>query len=318
MKHSQISAGAIDLHVVEQGSGPPVLFVHGFPDTWRGWRRQIEAVAAAGFRAIALDMRGYGRSTGPDDPLAYTPFHTVADLVTVLDTLDLPKAILVGHDFGASIVWAAAMMRPDRVAAVFGVSVPFMAPGDRSFLDDIRAAGVPFFYMFDQMEPQSDEKWADASTSYPGFLYWSSGTPAPEDRWDPFDGTRAMYRKAPLPVPPWADPEDVAATIADFQRNGFHRPLNYYRSIPLYFELARAFKGRVITQPSYFLTGELDGVNKMRQITADDLRPSLPGLLGMRTLPGAGHWPQQEDAERFIETLLEFLRSAEVGKEIGS
>ena len=109
MKHSQINVGAVELHVVEMGEGLPVLLVHGFPDLARGWCLQMEALAAAGCRAVAPDKRGYGRSPTPDDPLAYSPFHTV-----------------VGHDLGASIAWNAALLRLDRFTAVFGVSVPFM------------------------------------------------------------------------------------------------------------------------------------------------------------------------------------------------
>jgi pimeloyl-ACP methyl ester carboxylesterase len=125
MKHSQIAVGDVELHVVEIGAGKPLLFCHGFPDVWIGWRRQMEAVAAAGYRAIAVDMRGYGRSTGPENPTAYTMFHTVGDMVGLLDALELPTVTIVGHDFGAATVWYAAMMHPDRFTAVFGISVPY-------------------------------------------------------------------------------------------------------------------------------------------------------------------------------------------------
>ena len=308
MKNSQMKVGPLELHVAELGEGRPVLFCHGFPDLWRGWRRQMEAVAAAGYRAIALDMRGYGKSTGPDDPHAYTPFHTVGDLVGLLDALELPAVTIVGHDFGAVTAWAAAMMRPDRFTAVFCLSVPYLAPGERSFLDDIRASGAKSFYMFDQMKPEADQAWADAKVTYPGFLYWSSATPAPADRWDPFAGGAAMVRKAPVDIPPWADPADVAYAVGEFARTGFRKPLHSYRSIQPYYDAATAFKGALVRQPSFFLIGEADALNRVAPITEEAMRPGLPGLRGFVRLPGAGHWPQQEMPAAVNEQLLRFLK----------
>ena len=155
MKYSQIDVGGAELRVAETGEGRPVLFCHGFPAVASVWRSQMQAVAAAGWRAIAPDMRGYGGSSAPADADAYTPFDTVGDLVGLLDRLEIPSAVLVGHDFGASVAWNAAMMRPDRFSAVFGLSVPFRPPGRAgSFLDQLRAAGRRDFYMFAQMGPK--------------------------------------------------------------------------------------------------------------------------------------------------------------------
>ncbi|PRY04366.1 alpha/beta fold hydrolase [Paraburkholderia sp. BL25I1N1] len=134
MKQQFIQANGINLHVVEVGSGKAVLFCHGFPDTWRGWRRVMRAVAKAGYRATAMDMRDYGRSSAPDDPTLYTILHTVGDVVGVLNALGLDQAVIVGHDFGASVAWNADLMRPDRFRAVFGISVPFTPRGEKAFL----------------------------------------------------------------------------------------------------------------------------------------------------------------------------------------
>ena len=308
MKHSQISVGSIELHVVEHGAGKPVLFCHGFPDVWIGWRRQMEAIADAGYRAIAVDMRGYGRSGGPEEPTAYTPFHTTGDLVGLLDALSLATVMLVGHDFGASTSWYAAMMRPDRFTAVFAISVPYLPPGGPSLFDAMAAAGqADRFYMFKQRAPEADELWADAKTSYPGFLYWSSGAPAPEDRWDPFDVERGMWRQSPVAIPPWADAEDIAYGVAEFERTGFHRPLNYYRSLQPFFDLGKAFKGVTVRQPAFFLSGEVDGVNKIRKFTEEQLREVVPGLRGMRELPGIGHWVHREAPDITNALLVDFL-----------
>lgn len=118
IKEYDVAANGITLHVTEMGEGEAVVFWHGFPDTAYTWRRQMQAVASAGYRAIAPDMRGYGRSSAPADAALYTPLQTTGDLVGLLDALKIPSAIIVGHDWGASIAWGAALMRPDRFKAV--------------------------------------------------------------------------------------------------------------------------------------------------------------------------------------------------------
>jgi hypothetical protein len=141
IKETDIATNGIHLHVTELGEGPAILFVHGFPDTAYTWRKQMQALAAAGFRAIAPDMRGYGGSSAPADPTLYTPFQTVGDLVGLLDALQVPEAIIVGHDWGANVAWNAAMMRPDRFKAVFCLAVPYSPRGKASVLDAMKAAG---------------------------------------------------------------------------------------------------------------------------------------------------------------------------------
>jgi pimeloyl-ACP methyl ester carboxylesterase len=133
MKHREIEANGIVLHFVEEGRGPAVVFCHGFPAIWSSWKAQMEAVASAGFMALALDMRGYGGSSAPVEAEAYTPYQTIGDLVAVLDAAGVATASVVGHDFGANIAWNAAMMRPDRFTAVCGMSVQFRQPGAPAF-----------------------------------------------------------------------------------------------------------------------------------------------------------------------------------------
>jgi hypothetical protein len=135
LKESDIDTNGITLHVTEQGEGPAVLFCHGFPDTSYTWRRQMKAVASAGYRAVAPDMRGYGRSSAPADASLYTPLHTAGDLVSLLDALNISSTVIVGHDWGAAHAWNTAVMRPDRFKAVFCLSVPYVPRGDVSVFD---------------------------------------------------------------------------------------------------------------------------------------------------------------------------------------
>src|SRR5215468_1845184 len=120
LKHSTVETNGIRMHVAEQGSGPVVLFCHGFPESWYSWRHQLAALSQAGFRAVAPDMRGYGRTDRPEAIDQYTLFHLIGDMVGLLDALGVDSAVIAGHDWGAPVAWHAALLRPDRFRAVIG------------------------------------------------------------------------------------------------------------------------------------------------------------------------------------------------------
>lgn len=310
IKQYDIETNGITLHVTEQGTGPAVLFCHGFPDTSYTWRRQMSAIASAGYRAIAPDMRGCGRSSAPADASLYTPLHTTGDLIGLLDALQIPRAILVGHDWGATHAWNAALMRPDRFAAVFCLSVPFVPRGDVSVFDRMRKAGKQdTFYMFEQIRPDADETWANAEVTIPGILYWASGTAPAGQQWSPMDPSRSLHRAAPGPLPSWAPADYVAHNIAEFQRTGFHGALNYYRAAEPYFALSAPWKGAKIAQPSFLIWGKADGLKELYTLSLDDLRAGLPGLVGGLELDNVGHWVQHEAAAEVSDQLLKFVRT---------
>jgi pimeloyl-ACP methyl ester carboxylesterase len=257
-------------------------------------------------------MRGYGRSSAPADASLYTPLHTAGDLVGLLDALAIQSAVLVGHDWGATHAWNAAMLRPDRFKAVFCLAIPYVPRGDVSVFERMRKAGhQDDFYQFEQIRPEADQIWADAAVTVPGMLYWASGAAPADTRWSPLDPARSLHRPAPGPLPSWADPDYVAHTIAEFQRTGFHGGLNYYRAAEPYFDLAAAFKGARIMQPSFFIGGKADGVREFFPVTEPQLRAGLPGLVGMLELDHVGHWVQHEAADVVSEQLVRFLRAVD-------
>lgn len=308
LKEYEVATNGISLHVTEQGHGPAVLFCHGFPDTSFAWRRQMKAIASAGYRAIAPDMRGYGRSSAPADAGLYTPLHTTGDLVGLLDALTVSSAVLVGHDWGATHAWNAALMRPDRFTAVFCLSVPYVPRGDTSIFERMRQSGhQDDFYMFEQIRPEADAIWADASVTIPGALFWASGSAPADTRWSPLDPARSLHRPAPGPIPSWAAPDYVQHNVAEFQRTGFHGGLNYYRAAEPYFHLSAAFKGARIMQPSFFIWGKADGLRELYPLTVEHMRASLPGLAEAVELEGVGHWVQHEASAEVSEQLLRFL-----------
>lgn len=124
--HRTINTNGIRLHVVEQGEGPLVLMCHGFPESWYSWRHQLAALSAAGFRAVAADMRGYGQSERPESIDQYTLLHLVGDMVGLLDALGVRQAVIAGHNWGAVVAWYAALLRPDRFRAVIALSLPYL------------------------------------------------------------------------------------------------------------------------------------------------------------------------------------------------
>ena len=309
-KMYDVTTNGTNLHVTELGNGPAILFVLGFPDTAYTWRKQMLAVASAGYRAIAPDMRGYGGSSTPEDPMLYTPFHTVGDLVGLLDALQVPHAIIVGHDWGANVAWNAAMMRPDCFKAVFCLAVPYSPRGKMSVLDVMRAAGHGNdFYMFEQIQPDADRIWADAAVTIPGMFYWASGSAPATEAWNPFDPARNLHRKAPDSLPAWIDPDYLAHNIAEFQRSGFHGALNYYRAIQPFFDLSGAYVGAKISQPSYFMWGKSDGLFPVYRLTETAMRERVPGLRGYVGLDGVGHWVQHEDAAEVSNQLVKLARA---------
>jgi pimeloyl-ACP methyl ester carboxylesterase len=309
LKEYDIATNGITLHVTEQGEGPAVLFCHGFPDTAYTWRRQMDAVASGGFRAIAPDMRGYGRSSAPAEAALYTPLHTAGDLVGLLDALDVSSAVIVGHDWGATHAWNAALMRPDRFKAVLCMSVPYVARGDVSIFERMRKTGHQNdFYMFEQIRPEADEVWADAAVTIPGILYWASGSAPAETRWSPMDPARSLRRPAPGPLPSWAESDYVAHNVAEFQRTGFHGALNYYRAAEPYFYLAGPWKGAKITQPSFYIAGKLDGLGELYP-PFEKLRASLPGLVGNLEIDHVGHWVQHEASAQVSDQIVKFVRA---------
>ena len=310
LKTHDVVTDGVSLRVTELGDGPAILFVHGFPDTACTWRKQMEAVASAGHRAIAPDMRGCGGSSAPTDPALYTPFQTVGDLVGLLDALAVPEAIIVGHDWGANVAWNAALMRPDRFKAVFCLAVPYSPRGKASVLDAMRAAGhEDTFYMFEQIRPDADRVWADAAVTIPGALYWASGSAPAGAAWNPLDPARSLHREAPEPLPSWIEPDYLAHNIAEFRRTGFHGALNYYRAVQPFFDLSAAYTGAKIRPPSYLMWGKADGLFPIYGLTEAAMRDRAPDLRGYEGLDGVGHWVQHEAAARVNEDLLAFARS---------
>lgn len=312
------------LHAAVQGQGPLVILCHGFPEGWRSWRHQLAALAAAGYRAVAPDLRGYGgtlAAQGELGPEGTTMLHHAGDLVALVKALGETQAVLVGHDWGAPAAWYAALMRPDVFRAVAGLSVPYVPPSPVDLLAAYARQDVQTFYMQHFQAPGVAEAELEADPEATlRRLWWSMSGDGPGRVVAGVLAPGAGFLDAteepdPTRLPAWWDAADLRATAADFRRRGFTGGLNWYRAIGRNAELMAPWYGAVIRQPSLFIVGERDdllafpGVRERLQ----DLRRALPGLRGQHLLPGAGHWVQRERAADVSRLLVDFVRGLDGG-----
>ena len=314
-----IKTNGITLRTVVKGEGPLVILVHGFPESWYSWRHQIDPIAQAGFKVCAIDMRGYGGSDKPPLVEDYSMDKMIGDVVGLVDALgDGGKAILMGHDWGAPIVWNTALVRPDKISAVAALSVPYTGVGSISFIDLANELftkkGLFFYQVYFQKEGIAEaELEADMRNSLRR-MYYSICGDAPEDTWSkdkPVDAKLLDGMIDPPVFPPWMTPEDLDYFIGEFEHSGMRGPINRYRNHQRDFVYLTQFKDRKIEQPAFFIAGSRDIVLTM--IPGSDLiaamRPYVPNLYGSVIIEGCGHWTQQERPEEVNRLLLGWLRT---------
>ena len=154
IKQRRVDTNGITLNIAEQGNGPLVILLHGFPESWYSWRHQFEPIANAGYHVVAPDMRGYGKSDKPDEILAYNQVEVVNDIIGLIPALGHETAVVIGHDWGAPTAWSTALFHPDKVSAVGALSVPFSPRAEAPPLDTLKAIFKDmFFYQLYFQEP---------------------------------------------------------------------------------------------------------------------------------------------------------------------
>jgi pimeloyl-ACP methyl ester carboxylesterase len=309
-----VQAGALRMRVAIQGSGPLVVLCHGFPESWRSWRSQLAALAAAGYRAAAPDMRGYGGTEAPADPESYTMLHHAGDMVGLVQALGEKEAVIVGHDWGAPAAWNTALLRPDMFRAVVGMSAPFSPPARIDLLSALEQQGVHNFYMqyFQKPGIAEAEFEADPEATIRRVTFSMSGD-GPDRIVAGMMAPGARFLDAtvePETLPAWLSADDIDYVAQEFKRTGFTGGLNWYRSIRRTAELMAAWRGCVIRQPSLFIAGARDDVLKFpgAKERVENLPRVLPGLRGSHILAGAGHWIQRERADQVNDLLIAFLK----------
>lgn len=315
LEHRHADVNGIRLHYAEAGAGPAVLLCHGWPETWFSWRHQIPALAAAGYRVLAPDLRGYGDSGAPEAVADYTILHLVGDMTGLLDRLGIGEAAIVGHDWGAIVAWPAALLRPDRFRAVAALSVAHTPRASMPPLEAIRRGGLERFYWLYFQEPGTAE--AEFERDVAGTLrrvYHAASGDVPADwHWRalvPKGGGLLDTTLEPAHPPAWLTTADLDHCVGAFRKSGFRGGLNWYRNIDRNWALTAPFAGLGIRQPALFIAGERDPILRLRlrRDPMEALAEAVPGLRDRLLIPGAGHWVQQEAPQRVNDELLAFLR----------
>ena len=328
--HKFVNTNGIRMHVVEAGSGFPVVMCHGFPELWYSWRHQMRALADAGFRAIAPDQRGYGETDRPQPVEAYQVRELVADITGMLDALGIDKCVIIGHDWGGFVVWHTAMRAPRRIERVIGITTPFMPrwlPADGpEFPHEVwitnhqpapmrptemarQAAAGNFHYVLYFQEPgvAEAELERDVRRSLRGLYQDPSGFGplaqhvAPPGVFGPAGGL--LDKLVDAPHGKFLTDEDFDVFVHAFEKSGFRGGLNWYRNVDRNWEESANLVERV-DQPSLMITAELDPVLWPEQTKG--MERWVPNLKRVN-IKGSGHWAQQEKPAEVNAAILEFL-----------
>ncbi|MEZ5244537.1 MAG: alpha/beta hydrolase [Acidimicrobiales bacterium] len=312
-----VQNGDITLRVEVTGEGPTILCVHGWPELAYSWRHQVDHFASRGHRVAAMDVRGYGGSSVPVDVERYTLRELAGDVAAVARALDDEPVVLVGHDWGAPIVWNTAIRHPDRVRAVAGLSVPHSPQLPISLVDIFdQLYADRFFYMLYFQEPGVAEHdfGVDLRAALQRVYFALSGE-APPGSFSP-DAPRGASLLPELPDPPagplgFLDQDDLDVYVRAFERTGMVGAFNRYRATGLDVEASADIVGATVDQPSCFIGGELDMVRTMIPGVDSFADPGsgCTDFRGSTIVAGAGHWVQQEAPAEVNAALEAFLAS---------
>jgi pimeloyl-ACP methyl ester carboxylesterase len=312
VRHRRLQANGIGVHVAEAGSGPLVVLLHGFPELWYSWRHQLPVLAAAGYHAVAPDLRGYGGTDASAADEGYAPSNMAADVVGLLDALGAGQAVLAGHDWGANIAWACAELFPQRVAGLVALSVPYRprtpAPPSEVLRQFLPEGATPSPYPLGVTEA---ELQADARRSLRLFLYALSGDAPP--------GLVPRLFKQPAPpgrvldtmpepdaLPAWLDADDLGQYAQAYARTGFRGPLGVYRNQDRDWHEHPEIGTAGVRQPALFIGGRRDPAVLFGKL--EPMEAAVPNLRRIVLFPNCGHWTQQERPADVNDELLAFLQ----------
>ncbi|MEX0783637.1 MAG: alpha/beta hydrolase [Dehalococcoidia bacterium] len=311
-RHSTISTNGIRMHIAEMGDGFPVIMLHGWPELWYSWRHQLPALAAAGYRAIAPDMRGYGGTDAPADPREYTMKAVCADIAGLMDTLGLERAVVAGHDWGGAALWQFALRYPDRVAGLIGLNTPYSPPSNARTTEVVRDAfGLTdrtFYMRYFLTEAAEREFEANVRTNLAKtFMPYTRC----EDLWTfatvGGDGSGCWTNIAPPDTFLTSAELDVYAEA--FERTGIRGGFNWYRAADLNADEVDRPAGLVIDKPALMITAEHDRI--LRPEMAAGMGQFMPNL-STEMVRNCSHWTQQERPDETNRLMLDFLSSLDL------
>jgi len=282
LREGYAEIGDVRLHYVEAGDGPLIVLLHGFPEFWYGWRQQIKPLAAAGFRVVAPDMRGYNLSSRPDGVGAYDTDRLAADIRGLIHERGAESALLVGHDWGGSVAWATAMNHPevvDRLAILNAAHPRRLLQGLRT----PRQLGKSWYFFYFQ-PPWLPEGTARAR-------HWS------------------FFRHFLRDARPAYTPEEIDRYVEAWSQPGAATGMiNYYRSSVRQSPKRAEAALRPIHAPTLVIWGQRDRF--LGRELAEPDRDDVPNLDRVERLPNASHWVHHDEAERVTQLLINFFAPA--------
>lgn len=280
--HYYLPVNGIRLHCLEEGSGPPVILCHGFPELSYSWRYQIPALARAGYRVLAPDLRGYGESDKPEGIENYDIFHLTGDLVGLLDALDLEQAVFAGHDWGGILVWQMALLHPERVRAVIGLNTPFLPRGPLPPTEIFRRTpDGRFNYILHFQEPGVAERELEAD----------------------LDASLGRMMRG-VAASDFLSDEDLQVYVRAFRKGGLAGPINYYRNFDRNWQMTEHLTDRQVQQPALMISAEKDPI--LTPDMANGMEQWVPNLT-RHLVRSSGHWTQQEQPDEVNRVMIEFL-----------
>ena len=317
--HRFAEVNGIHMHYIDEGQGPLVILLHGFPYLWYMWRRQVVALADAGFRVVVPDQRGFGQTDRPDAIEAYDMSQAVGDMVGLMAALGETSAVIVGHDLGAWVAQAAAMLRPDLFRALVMLNTPVPPRGKVKPTVGLRemAKGRVYHHLYFQEIGKADRELAnDPRKTLRSVFYSISGSAVGAERWRLFVEPGEPILNAftePKDFPSWLSARSIDYYVDEYTRTGFTGALNYYRCRDRNWEITSFLDGAVVRQPSLFIGGAADPSLEPIEIRGlyDKLDTYLPGLHKKVLLPGVGHSAAEERPDQVNALLLEFLEQLE-------
>jgi pimeloyl-ACP methyl ester carboxylesterase len=306
-----IARGGVTLRCVVEGDGPLVILLHGFPQCWYLWRHQIDPLVAAGYQVAVPDQRGYGGSDAPEDVTAYDIIQLTDDVVGVADALGHRQFVVVGHDWGAPVAWHTALLHPARVRAVAGLAVPYARLETPQLMTRQEFWGDRFWYIVYFQQPGIAEAELDADlrrslrlTYYAASADFRGNLMAMEK-----PKTAGFLDGIPEPTQElsWLSEDDLDYYVAQYRRNGFRGPLNWYRNLERNVAITPQLRDERVSQTAYFLAGAQDPVLAFPGDWLGAMDKWVPNLAGKELIEGAGHWVPMERPEAVTEHLLRFL-----------
>ncbi|KAL2629582.1 hypothetical protein R1flu_014268 [Riccia fluitans] len=306
--HRTLEVNGIKMHIAEQGTGPLVMLLHGFPAMWYQWRHQIPVLAKAGYHVVVPDMRGYAQTEAPEDPTKYTILHLVGDVVALIQALGEKQVYLIGHDWGAIITWMTAVLRPELLKCVITLSVGFTPRDPKlSLLGQMKADFGERVYMQEWQEPGKAE--ADFNRDIKGAIL-KIYTHRVTEMWTAGEN-KSVLQSVPAPekLPDWITDEEIQVYVDNYTRRGFTGGFNWYRNLDRSWELLAPWTDFGTPVPGLVIIGDMDLTFTFTKAYHESPKFKAHVPNGeFKIVPGFGHFVNEEAPEVVNSLILDFLK----------